>query len=491
MAMALSFGSAALLYLATEEVLVEAREIARPQARSRQTFSKLAMGRIRESFSNMSSKKKTSRNHTAKKRTSRSEPPPRKFLKTLGPGLITGASDDDPSGIATYSQAGAQFGYGMLWTMVLVYPLMAAIQEISALVGRVTGSGIAGNMRRYYSGWLMYPVITLLLIANTINLAADISAMGAALKLLIGGPALIYSASFAIVSVVLQILIPYNRYAGILKWLTLALFSYVATVFVVHVDWAQTLRGAFVPSLAFDARSATMLIAILGTTISPYLFFWQASAEVEEVEANDREKPLKEAPRQAPKQIQRIQIDTYLGMAFSNVVAFFIILTVAATLHSQGKTEIQTAAQAAEALRPVAGRFAFLLFSLGIIGTGMLALPVLAGSAAYAVGEALRWPVGLERKAREAKGFYGVLAFATAIALGLDFTGIDPIKALFWTAVINGIISCPIMAVMMHMTSNTKVMGKFVLSRRLQITGWIATGVMVLGAVGLFATLGK
>lgn len=379
----------------------------------------------------------------------------------------------------------------MLWTIVIVYPLMAAIQEISALVGRVTGCGIAGNMRAHYSAWLTYPVIFLLVVANTINLAADISAVGAALKLLVGGPAFIYSALFAITSVVLQILIPYNKYAGILKWLTLALFSYVATVFVVRVDWGQALRGAFIPSMNFDARSATMLIAILGTTISPYLFFWQAASEVEEVEANHGEKALKEAPSQAPEQIQRIQIDTYLGMAFANLVAFFIILTVAATLHASGKTEIETAAQAAEALRPVAGRFAFLLFSLGIIGTGMLALPVLGGSAAYAVGEALKWPVGLERKARQAKGFYGVLILATLVALALDFTGIDPIKALFWTAVINGVIACPIMAVMMHITTNKRVMKQFVLSRRLRITGWIATGVMIMAAAGLLLTLKK
>ena len=437
----------------------------------------------------MSSRKQSRR--TSSNRPLKDEPPPRRFLKTLGPGLITGASDDDPSGIATYSQAGAQFGYGMLWTMVIVYPFMAAIQEISALVGRVTGCGIAGNMRAHYPGWLTYPVIFLLVTANTINLAADISAMGAALKLLTGGPALLYSAMFAITSVVLQILIPYNKYASILKWLTLALFSYVATVFVVRVDWMQTLRGAFIPRMNFDVRSTTMLIAILGTTISPYLFFWQAAAEVEEVEANRHEKPLREAPNQAPEQMQRIQIDTYLGMAFANIVAFFIMLTVAATLHASGTTEIETAAQAAEALRPVAGNFAFLLFSVGIIGTGMLALPVLGGSAAYAVGEALKWPVGLERKAREAKGFYGVLAFATLVALALDFTGIDPIKALFWTAVINGVIACPIIAVMMHITTNKCVMKQFVLSPRLRIMGWMAAVLMVAAAAGLFLTLGK
>ncbi|HKQ40260.1 MAG TPA: divalent metal cation transporter [Verrucomicrobiae bacterium] len=421
----------------------------------------------------------------------KSEPPPRKFLKTLGPGLITGASDDDPSGIATYSQAGAQYGYGMLWTMVLVYPFMAAIQEISAMIGRVTGRGIAGNMRQHYSGWIMYPVVSLLLVANTINLAADINAMGTALKMIIGGPALIYSTCFALVSLTLQILIPYNRYAGILKWLTLALFSYAATLFVVHVDWAAAAKGAFIPSFSFDAKTALILVAILGTTISPYLFFWQSSAEVEEVEANTKEKPLKTAPGQAPRQMQRIQLDTYFGMAFANLIALAIMLTVAATLHQKGAREIETAAQAAEALRPIAGPFAFLLFALGIIGTGMLALPVLGGSAAYAIGEALKWPVGLERNALEAKGFYGVLAVATLIALALDFHGLDPIKALFWTAVINGVISCPIMVVMMHMTSNRRVMGQFVLPRRLRITGWLATAMMIAAAAGLFITIKK
>ena len=419
------------------------------------------------------------------------EPPPRNFLKTLGPGLITGASDDDPSGIATYSQAGAQYGYGMLWTMVFVYPLMAGMQEISARIGRVTGHGIAGNMRRYYSAWILYPVVILLLIANTINLAADISAMGAAVKLLIGGPAHLYVVLLAGVSVVLQIRIPYSRYAKMLRWLCLALFTYVATVFTVRINWGEAMRGTFIPNLSFDAKSLTMFIAVLGTTISPYLFFWQASGEVEEVNKNREEKPLKEAPEQAPEQTARIQWDTYLGMAFSNIVAFFIILTVAATLHQQGHTDIETAAQAAEALRPVAGPLAFFLFAAGIVGTGMLALPVLAGSAAYAVGEALRWPTGLERKAREAKGFYAVIAVATLLGVALNFTHLDPIKALFWTAVINGVVAAPLMVVMMLMTTNQKVMGQFTLSRRLRITGWIATALMIAASVGLFATWGK
>ena len=420
----------------------------------------------------------------------RDEPPPRRFFKMLGPGLITGASDDDPSGIATYSQAGAQHGYGMLWTMVFVYPLMVSIQEISARIGRVTGHGIAGNMRRHYSRWLLYPVVFLLLVANTINLAADLSAMGEAVKLLIGGPAHLYIVVLAGVSVIMQIRIPYTQYAKYLRWLCLALFAYVATVFTVQIKWGEAMRGTFLPTLGMDGRSLTMFIAVLGTTISPYLFFWQASGEVEEVNKDGPAKPLKQAPEQAPQETERIAWDTYLGMAFSNIVAFFIMLTVAATLHQQGKTEIETAAQAAEALRPVAGPLAFFLFAVGIVGTGILALPVLAGSAAYAVGEALRWPTGLERKAHEAKGFYAVITVATLLGILVNFTPIDPIKALIWTAVINGITAAPLMVVMMLMTSSRKVMGQFTLSRYLRITGWLATLLMIAATFGLFMTWG-
>ncbi len=418
------------------------------------------------------------------------EPPPRGFLKTLGPGLITGASDDDPSGIATYSQAGAQYGYGMLWTMLFVYPLMTSIQEISARIGRVTGHGIAGNIRRHYSRWLLHPIVFLLLIANVINLAADLSAMGAAVKLLIGGPPHLYIILLAGISVVMQIRVPYTQYAKYLRWLCLALFAYVATVFTVQINWGEAMRGTFIPTLGLDGKSLTMFIAVLGTTISPYLFFWQASGEVEEVNKHGAAKPLKHAPEQAPKETQRIAWDTYLGMAFSNLVAFFIILTVAATLHQQGKTEIETAAQAAEALRPVAGPLAFFLFAVGIVGTGMLALPVLAGSAAYAVGEALRWPTGLERKAHEAKGFYAVIAVATLLGIIANFTPLDPIKALIWTAVINGVTAAPLMVVMMLMTTNRKVMGQFTLSRYLRVTGWLATLLMIAATIGLFMTWG-
>ena len=422
---------------------------------------------------------------------SRAEPPPRKFLQTLGPGLITGASDDDPSGIATYSQVGAQFGYSILWTMLFSYPLMTAIQEVSARLGRVTGRGIAGNMRVHYPRWLMVPIILLLLMANTLNLGADISAMGAALKLLVGGPASLYAVLFAVGSLLLQIFTSYTRYTMILKWLCLSLFTYVGIVFAVHVPWATALRGTILPNISFKAEYLTALIAVLGTTISPYLFFWQASAEVEEIHTVPGERPLRRAPEQAPAELTRIGFDTWLGMGMSNLIAFFIILTCAATLHAKGITQIDTAAQAAEALRPVAGQFAFLLFGVGIIGTGLLAIPVLAGSAAYAIGEALHWRTGLDRKPDEAVGFYAVLAVATLLGLGLTFTSLDPIRALFWSAVINGVVAVPIMVLMMIMGTSRKVMGEFVLTGWLRAVGWAATVVMALAAVGLFATWGQ
>jgi NRAMP (natural resistance-associated macrophage protein)-like metal ion transporter len=404
---------------------------------------------------------------------------------------VTGASDDDPSGIATYSQVGAQFGFGMLWTMPFSYPLMVAIQIISAMIGRVTGHGIAGNMRRFHPRWLLYGIVLLVLVANIINLGADIGAMGAAMGLITHGPVFLFSIAFTLVCVVLQVFVPYHRYVNILKWLTFSLFAYVATAFVVHVPWGQALHATFLPSFKWKADYMTSFIAVLGTTISPYLFFWQASEEVEDETAARDESPLIRAPRQAPYQLSRIRMDTYTGMAFSNLVAFFIILTVAVTLHSHGITDIQTSAQAAEALKPVAGRFAFLLFTVGIVGTGLLAVPVLAGSAAYAVGEALQWPVGLERKPLQAKGFYTVLTAAMLLGLGLNFVHLDPIKALFWSAVINGVAAGPIMIVMMMMTADRRIMGQFTLKAPLRIAGWIATFVMLAAAVGLFAMRGK
>ena len=413
------------------------------------------------------------------------------FLKLLGPGIITGAADDDPSGIATYSQVGAQFGFGMLWTMWLTYPLMAGIQENSARIGRVTGRGIAGNMRLHYSAWVTIPIVLLLLLANLFNLGADIIAMGAALALVIGGPPLAYASAFAIVSLLLQIFIPYKKYVSILKWLALSLFAYVGVILVVHVPWSQALRGIFLPSVSLDATYLTALIAVFGTTISPYLFFWQASQETEEVKVISEDKPLKKAPEQAPVQLQRIRLDTLIGMAASNIVAFFIILSAAVTLHAHGKTHIETAAQAAEALRPIAGKFAFLLFGAGIIGTGLLALPVLAGSSAYAIGELFRWPTGLEKQPQKAKRFYGVIALGMLLGLVSDFLGLDPILALFWSAVINGVVAVPIMVLLMIMSNNPKIMGTFTLRPALKIIGWLATALMVAAAIGLFVTLGK
>src|SRR6185312_14928070 len=418
------------------------------------------------------------------------------FFKRLGPGLITGASDDDPSGIATYSQIGAKYGYSLLWTMPFLLPLMAAIQEISARIGRITGRGIAGNIRRFYSPWLLYPVVLLLVIANTINLGADIGAMGDAVHVLAGGPALLYAALFAVACVLLEVFASYPRYSKILKWLTPVLFSYIATAFMVHVPWKQALRGTVIPTVHLSRGYIAMWIAILGTTISPYLFFWQAAQETEEIKTNDQEESLKKAPEQAREQLGRIRMDTYIGMTLSNVVAYFIILSAAVTLHAHGVMDIQTSAQAAEALRPVAGRLTFTLFALGIVGTGLLAVPVLAGSAAYAVGEALKWPTGLDRKPLDAKGFYGVLAAATLLGLAINFPFIQkhlhvsPIQALYWTAVINGVVAVPIMAVMMLMCHNKKIMGPFTrISKPLRAIGWIATAVMAVATVGLFVTL--
>jgi NRAMP (natural resistance-associated macrophage protein)-like metal ion transporter len=411
------------------------------------------------------------------------------ILRKLGPGLITGASDDDPSGIATYSQVGAQFGYGMLWTMLFSYPLMAATQEISARIGRITGVGIAGNIRKYYPKPALYAVVSLLLIANTFNLGADVGAMGAAAKLLLPGPEWVYILSFGIVSLLLQMLVPYTRYVNYLKWLTLALFAYVVTAIVVGEPRWQAIRATFLPSLSFKGAYLTALIAVLGTTISPYLFFWQASEEVEDVTVNAGEKPLKQAQRQAPAQFERIRVDTYFGMAFSNIVAFFIILTTAATLHAHGISDIQTADQAARALEPLAGRFALLLFALGIIGTGLLAVPVLAGSAAYGVSEAFQWRASLEKKPRQATRFYGTIGGATLVGLLLNLVHMNPIKALFWSAVINGVVAAPVMAFMMILTRNPKVMGKFALPLYLRIAGWLATAVMFFASIGMIATL--
>ena len=418
------------------------------------------------------------------------EPEKPSLLQIMGPGLITGASDDDPSGIATYSQAGAQFGYQMGWAMVICLPLMCAIQEISARVGRVTGRGIAGNMKQHYPKPILYGLITLLMAANIINLGADLGAMAAALKLVVGGPALVYVALFGLASALLQVFSRYSRYVSVLKWLTISLFAYVGVALVVKTPWAQVGKGLILPHIQFTADYLTVVVGILGTTISPYRFFWQAEEEVEETKERPGAKPLVRAPWQAREEFHRIRVDTYIGMAFSNIVALFIMVTTAATLNAHGITNIQTSAQAAEALRPIAGPAVFVVFALGIVGTGLLAVPVLAGSAAFALGEAFGWHVGLARKANRAKAFYGAIVAAVAAGAVMNFTPIDPIKALFWSAVINGVVAVPVMAMLMHLASHRPAMGDFRLPPVLRWTGWAATAAMALAAAGMFATMG-
>jgi NRAMP (natural resistance-associated macrophage protein)-like metal ion transporter len=412
------------------------------------------------------------------------------ILAVLGPGLITGASDDDPSGIATYSQAGAQFGYETTWIMLFTWPLMAAIQEISARIGRVTGKGIAANLREHYPVSLLRGIVGLLLVANFINLGADLGAMGDALRLLVGGPAGLYVVLFAALCAILEIYASYQRYVKFLKWMTLSLFAYVATALVVHVPWGEVAYYTFVPSLSWQKDYIVLIVAVLGTTISPYLFFWQASEEAEDERADPAAHPFAEAPKEARREIRRIEIDTYLGMGLSNLVAFFIIVTTAATLHAHGITDVQTSEQAAEALRPIAGEFAFVVFALGILGTGLLAIPVLAGSSAYALAEAMQWEAGLSRLPQEAKRFYATIVGGTVIGVGINFVNIDPIKALFWTAVINGVVAVPLMVVMMIMTMQPKVMGEFTLPRPLWAIGWLSTAAMTFAVVTMFATWG-
>ena len=425
-----------------------------------------------------------------KKRSPAVGPSKPRFLGVLGPGLITGASDDDPSGIATYSQAGAQLGFAVCWTMLFSYPLMAVIQEISGRIGRVTGRGIAGNIRKHYPNWLLQSIVILLLIANMINIGADLGAMGEAVGLLVGGPRLIYYVIlFGVICAALQIIMQYTRYVSILKWLTLALFAYFGALMMVKVPWGEVAWGLFVPTLSADPAFWITVVAILGTTISPYLFFWQASQEVEDIKAVPERERLLDKPRQAPDALERIRLDTYVGMAFSNLVALAIIshhcrhpsiLPASLTSRLQAKPR--------RPWKPIAGSFAFAVFALGIVGTGLLAIPVLAGSAAYGVGEARQWPVGLARRPKEAVAFYAMIALATMMGVIINFSPINPIKALYWSAVINGVVAVPVMAVMMLMASNSKIMGKFKISGPLKIIGWIATIVMVAAAAGMGIT---
>ena len=405
-------------------------------------------------------------------------------LRQLGPGLITGAADDDPSGIATYSQAGAQFGFSMLWTMVFTLPLMTSIQNISARIGYVTGHGLAANIKRTFPRPVLMAVVGLLLVANTLNIAADFAAMAEALRLLLGGSPHVYAVTFGLASLVLQVFLPYHRYVAWLKWLTLALLAYVAVVFMVHLQWREVAVRIVQPQLPATRDTLLMVVAVFGTTISPYLFFWQAAQEVE-----DKEAGVPHTAAEVRRHLRRIKWDTRIGMAFSNLIAFFIILATAATLHAAGVTDIETSAQAAQALRPVAGDWAFLLFALGIIGTGLLAVPVLAGSAAYAVAEAAGWEgsLSLRLEQGQGRGFYGVIAVATLGGVALCFTPVDPVKELFWSAVLNGVIAVPIMVVMMLLATRASVMGPHVIGRRLRWLGWLATVAMaaVVAALGL------
>jgi Mn2+/Fe2+ NRAMP family transporter len=417
--------------------------------------------------------------------TPRAEKPPRipSFLRHVGPGVIPGAADDDPSGIATYTQAGAQFGTGVLWTVFLTLPFMVGIQLVSARIGRQSGRGIAANLRVHTPRAFLFTIVALLLVANTINIAADIAAMGEALQLVVGGRTHFHSVLFGVLTLLLQIFVPYRRLAPILKWLTLSLFVYVAAAFTVHIPWGSVLHDLVLPKFLPSPGFWMMIVAILGTTISPYLFFWQASQEVEEMRLHGLS-AVNESRRTLQRAKRRMRLDTVIGMVFSNAVAFFVMLTAAVVLHTAGITDVQSAAQAAQALRPLAGEFAFALFSMGIIATGLLAVPVLASSAAYAVAESLGWTEGLEHTWREAKGFYAIIGVATIVGTALDFTPIDPMKALYWSAVINGVVAVPIMVAMMVLAGKPEVMGVLPVRRKTRFLGWGSVVLMAL-AVGM------
>jgi NRAMP (natural resistance-associated macrophage protein)-like metal ion transporter len=411
------------------------------------------------------------------------------LLRRLGPGVITGAADDDPSGIATYSQAGAQQGMGLLWTVVLTWPMMVAVQSVSGRIGRVTGHGLAANMLAVFPRPVATGLVALLFLANTINIGADLSAMGAAANLIGGGNRHLETAIFATVILLAVVLIPYHRYVAVLRWLTFSLFAYVGVIFTVHIDWRAAAAGALLPRFDLTGESYMLIVAVFGTTISPYLFFWQSSQEAEEVQDDSRARPLIDRPDQARGELRRIGWETTAGMAISNLVAFFIILTTAATLHANGQTDVQTSEQAAAALRPIAGDAAFLLFGLGIIGTGLLAVPVLAGSTAYAMGEVRGWPIGLERRLGEARAFYAVIAVSILLGIAVEVSPLDPIKALVWSAVVNGVITVPILVAMMIVASSKRQMGKFTATPLQRIFGWITTAMMGFAALAMFATM--
>ncbi len=412
-----------------------------------------------------------------------------RWWRKLGPGLITGAADDDPSGIATYSQGGAQFGFDVAWTILVTFPLMVGIQLASARIGRITGKGLTENFARFCPRWLVLMLVSLLVLANVINLGADLNAMGDAAGMLLGGSKTLFALGMGLVSLLLQVFLPYERYVKVLKWLTLSLLAYIGVGFAAHVDWLAAARATVLPQFHWQKDYATTIVAILGTTISPYLFFWQAAQEVEEIKRVDADKPLRIAPEQAKRHLKRLRIDTVVGMGFSNVIAFFMIVATAATLHAKGITHIDTTSQAAQALQPIAGKFAFLLFGLGVIGTGLLALPVLAGSAAYAVASLMHVRKGLDQPPTAAKAFYAVLAAAMVIGALISSSGLNPIKALYWSAVINAVISVPIMVAVMIAASHDRIVGDLKLPRVWRMLGWLATAAMGAATVVMFAAM--
>lgn len=413
------------------------------------------------------------------------------WWRRLGAGLVTGAADDDPSGVATYSQVGARFGFGLLWIVFLTIPLMIAIQMVSARVGRVTGRGLADNLMRTFPAPLVWALVGFLVVANVINIGADLAAMGAAAQLLVGGPRLAYALGFALLSTALQVYLPFDRYAPILKAMAVSLLTYVITVFVVRIPWLAALKATVLPPLQWKADYLTAIVAVLGTTISPYLFCWQAAQEVEELRQDDERRPLRQDVRQGPDALRRIAMDTSVGMIMSNVIAFCMILTTAAVLHAHGKTDIQSAADAAQALKPLAGPLASALFAIGIVSTGLLAVPVLAGATAFAVAGAARAPYGLDHRPSKAKVFYGVLVGSMALGAALTLSPIDPIKALYWSAVVNGVCAVPLMGAILWVARQHRTMGRFVVRGALWGWGWAATAVMAVAAVIMFATLGS
>lgn len=414
----------------------------------------------------------------------------KKLLKLLGPGFITGASDDDPSGIATYSQTGAQFGYTQLWATLFTLPFMTTMQEMCGRIGMVTGMGLSGVIRRHYSRKLLYFAVMILLVANTVNIGADLGAMASAAQLILGMPFVFWLLIMTAITLILEIFVDYKLYSRFLKYLTLSLFAYIVTVFIVKQDWGKITYSTLVPHISLTEEYLMNLVAFLGTTISPYLFFWQADEEVEEEIAENKLMRMGYGkPKVTRKDITEMRLDTFIGMFFSNIVSFFIIVTTATTLGAHGIRNIETASQAAQALKPIAGDFAFLLFAAGIIGTGFLAVPVLAGSASYAISEAFRWKAGLYRKLNQAHGFYGIITIATIIGLLVNFTPVKPFQMLYYTAILNGVTAPPLMVLILLISNNKKIMGNRTNTPLVTVLGWFITIIMTVAAAGMFLTM--